>query len=175
MRKPITILFLLLFFTSCNNNYKSELKEAYKNSVQLSAASIALSEQVAKVWRDAIFDHEYSFGSKNEYISDFNEAIVKLSNEPEVQFITNQIDSMVGVVKKQVANLSDPPNKYKEVYEEVVSISSMALEASQMATSPSGSLQTYSQNINRITSDVNSKMNTIELKNPDIFNLDSKN
>jgi hypothetical protein len=162
------IVFLTLALCGCSNNYKQNLQIAYTQAKVLKASSTVVAEQIASTWNSAIFHHQYSFGHRSGYVSDFNEALVKLMQEPEVVEVNKSIDSLRRLLKVSMEKLTDPPAKYKDTYNDMVSVYSTVSELSNMATNPSGSLQTYRQNLNDLTSKVNSTFSEIEVRNPGI-------
>jgi hypothetical protein len=169
MRKCFTpIVFLTLALWGCSNNYKQNLKVAYTQAKVLKESSTLVAEQIAATWNSAIFNHQYSFGSHSGYVSDFNDALVKLMQEPEIIQVNKSIDSLRSILKVSMEKLTDPPTKYKDTYNDLVTLYSSLSELSNMATNPSGSLQTYRQNLNDLTSKVNSTFSEIEVRNPGI-------
>lgn len=168
MYKISALLITFSFIVGGCSLYNKNLKTAYAQVKTLSASSILVSEQISSTWNSAIFDHNYTFGNKSEYVSDFNNALLMLMSEPEIIAVNKNIDSLGNVLKISMNKLIDPPSKLKDTYDDMVSLYSSVSELSKMATNPSGSLQTYRQNLNDLASKINSKISEIEIRNPEL-------
>jgi len=137
---------------------------AYSETKQLAKISIELSEEVEKTWSDAIFDNRYKANRQRVY--NFNEALRMLFNEKYIISEVNKIDGIRTKLKSNMLNLNNPPKNYKAAYDDLVEMYSSVIEISNMATNPSGSLQSYRENMNVLNTNVNKKIAQIEVRIP---------
>jgi|GEM_PF-6537487 len=156
----------MTLMVGCSSSYHKDLDSALDDSKKLAALSGLITNEIQQTWHTAIFDHEYSRNGKTEYVSDFNEAIQTLLDEPEIKSVNKSIDSLNLTLKTKMGKIVDPPSKYKESYEDMVQVYSSVSELSNLAKSPTGSLQSFKQNVDGLAGVIISKIKAIEIRNP---------
>lgn len=144
MRKILPILFTVLLMCGCSNQkYQKDIDDAIECMEKITGGSAAISSTYIDTWRTAIYDHEYN----GEYCSDFNEALAKhkvfiLSSDAfkELTIKMAKADSLIN-------ELRDYPSRYKEAFDEIVSIYTDVDAMYESAKDPDGSLSSYSDKV----------------------------
>lgn len=97
------------------------------------------------------------------FVSDFNEALQNLYADPsfigQVSSIEDNQDSVNSMMKK----LKNPPDEYKDAYEAVTELYDAYLTLTNLATDPSGSLQTFSSNFSDADSEVVKRLDAVKM------------
>lgn len=91
------------------------------------------------------------FSSNVNSLKSYYRAIGKLE---EIEEISKEI-------KNKINELNDPPKGYEKVYDEVLDMFIYSEEYIEMALNPSGSLQSFNEDKNRLTSEIVSKFKRI--------------
>lgn len=108
---------------------------------------------IKQVWYNAIYEKSDSKTDKytkpkGYYVSDFNDALQNLfldsSFSGQIADINENKDTVNSLMKK----LKNPPEEYKDAYESLSKLYDAYISLTNLATDPTGSLQTYSQNFN---------------------------
>ena len=108
---------------------------------------------IKQVWYNAIYEKSDSKTDKytkpkGYYVSDFNDALQNLfldsSFSSQIADINDNKDTVNSLMKK----LKNPPEEYKDAYESLSELYDAYISLTNLATDPTGSLQTYSQNFN---------------------------
>ncbi|PLK44815.1 hypothetical protein [Emticicia sp. TH156] len=121
-------------------------------------------ETTQKVWSTAIYDGKYTYGSAYVYVSDFNDAIYRLEQEPSIKDINKKIDALSKEVTKDMEAISD---KKHESYDKLISLYTNVIELSKMAKSPSGSLQSFRTDLAQKKNQINLLITEIKARKPD--------
>ena len=135
---------------------KKEKKEyaANLNTItytMLDASGIAedCGNLIKSVWSNSIYeesDEETDEYTKEDgyFVSDFNEALGNLFADSafsnKVKSVSEKQDTVNSLLKK----LNNPPQEYKEAYDKMKEFYDAYITLSNLATNPSGNLQTYS-------------------------------
>ncbi|WP_259016603.1 hypothetical protein [Emticicia fluvialis] len=121
-------------------------------------------ETTQKVWSTAIDAGKYTYSSAYVYVSDFNDAIYRLEQEPTIKDINKKIDALSKEVTKDMEAISDKKN---ESYDKLMALYTNVIELSKSAQSPSGSLQSFGNDLNQKESQINMLITEIKARNPD--------
>ena len=110
---------------------------------------------IKKVWYNEIYGEYDSETSKyTSGASDFNEALSNLFADTgfrsTISSIETNQDTVAGLMKK----LKNPPEEYEDAYDAIKELYDAYTKLTNLATNPSGSLQTYSENFNTADSEV---------------------
>ena len=104
---------------------------------------------IKSVWSNSIYeesDEETDEYTKEDgyFVSDFNEALGNLFADSafsnKVKSVSEKQDTVNSLLKK----LNNPPQEYKEAYDKMKEFYDAYITLSNLATNPSGNLQTYS-------------------------------
>ncbi|CAM3734568.1 hypothetical protein GCM10009865_14360 [Aeromicrobium ponti] len=79
---------------------------------------------------------------------------------------SGEIESNREEVTELIKKLNDPPEKYKDAYDIAFEMYSLYEKYITFALSPSGSLMTYNQEANKLSSDLVTKVKEFEVKMP---------
>lgn len=113
---------------------------------------------IKSVWSNAIYeesDDETDKYTKPDgyYVSDFNDALGNLfadsSFSAKVKSVSDKQESVNTLMKK----MKNPPEEYKEAYEKMQEFYDAYIALTNLATDPTGSLQTYSTSFNDADTD----------------------
>lgn len=149
------------------NNVAAKAAEAQKQSEEygtnlnmaaysmLSGASDAeiCGNLIKQVWYNAIYEKSDSKTDKytkpkGYYVSDFNDALQNLFSDSSFSSQIADINDNKDTVNSLMKKLKNPPEEYKDAYESLSKLYDVYISLTNLATDPTGSLQTYSQNFN---------------------------
>ena len=137
------------------NDYASNLELV--SFTMLTGASIAeeAGTLIHDVWYDTIFDEYNADTSKyTSGNSDFNDSLSELFSDEEFQDKIESIESNQATVKNLMQELTNPPAEYEEAYDALKDYYDAYLELTNLVISPSGSLQSYTNDFNEADSNV---------------------
>lgn len=108
---------------------------------------------IKQVWYNAIYEERDSATDKytrpnGYYVSDFNEALKNLFSDSSFSSQITDINDNKDTVNSLMKKLKNPPEEYKDAYESLSELYDAYISLTNLATDPTGSLQTYSQNFN---------------------------
>jgi PBP1b-binding outer membrane lipoprotein LpoB len=166
MKKILTLALLAIVFAGCKNEkkYKENFGQTLDNMATITALSAVYVDAIANVWKTAIYDKEY----RGSYCKDFNDAlsdyIPKLQAYKEYDELKNNTNNL----RLEVKELSDYPSKYKDAYNEIAELTSLVDEFFRLASTPTGSLTSYSSRTKELFTQINNKISTMRLKYVDV-------
>ena len=146
------------------NNYATNLELA--SFTMLTGASTAeeAGTLIHDVWYDTIFDEYNADTSKyTSGNSDFNDSLSELFSDEEFQDKIASIKSNQDTVKELMQELTNPPAEYEEAYNTLKDYYDAYLELTNLAISPSGSLQSYTDDFNEADSNVLKYYNAMDV------------
>lgn len=194
MRKLIYVIFLLVsmvFLSGCNNaavtEYREELQSTADEMLTIAADAEDILNMYASVWSHSIQSRGSITVSEMANITGLNESEVRehfvinsIGNIPD-DFSTN-VQSMVSYykttgkldeiemtsedIKKKISELNNPPEGYTDVYNELLDMYIYIEEYTGLALNPTGSLQSFNDNREQLTSDILGKYTRIEVVMP---------
>lgn len=108
---------------------------------------------IKQVWYNAIYEKSDSKTDKytkpkGYYVSDFNDALQNLFSDSSFGSQIADINDNKDTVNSLMKKLKNPPEEYKDAYESLSKLYDAYISLTNLATDPTGSLQTYSQNFN---------------------------
>ncbi len=172
----VALLFVFLISNIIHQNMlKKAATEYYQNlgtASYMMLTGAAESEKacnlIKKVWRNAIYE-EYDEDT-NKYtrpdgyfVDDFNTALSNLFSDENFKSIISGIESNQKGVAKVMKELKNPPEQYKEAYDEIKEFYSAYTNLTNLATNPQGSLTTFSQNFSEADSETINHYEAMEL------------
>ncbi len=141
--------------TCGGSNYESKAKEMKLNAKNVVSLSLSILSDYQTNWNSAISDHRAkNVGGESEYVYDFNEAIEWRYTYYSKNGHLALIDSLVDVVKKDMKSMNNPPSKYKEVHSSLMEIYNGMNALVSLVKQPKGSLMSFGQNVNEISSNI---------------------
>lgn len=147
---------------------EKEQKEQYLATLQLASLSILNStitatemcEGYSDVWRNAI-----------DRGRDFNTAIRDRADYYELQGKFAELEAAKEDIDKLMKELNNPSEEYKKAHEKLLEIYGIYTELNSQANSPSGSLMTFNQNINKLQNDFIRATNEYTILVPEVKDL----
>ena len=108
---------------------------------------------IKQVWYNAICEKSDSKTDKytkpkGYYVSDFNDTLQNLFSDSSFSSQIADINDNKDTVNSLMKKLKNPPEEYKDAYESLSKLYDAYISLTNLATDPTGSLQTYSQNFN---------------------------
>ena len=108
---------------------------------------------IKQVWYNAIYEKSDSKTDKytkptGYYVFDFNDALQNLFSDSSFSGQIADINDNKDTVNSLMKKLKNPPEEYKDAYESLSKLYDAYISLTNLATDPTGSLQTYSQNFN---------------------------
>ena len=135
--------------------------EEYSTNFNLAALAILSGASDAEtcgnltkqVWYNAIYEESDSTTDKytkpsGYFVSDFNEALQNLFSDISYKNRITDINENKETVNSLMKKLKNPPEEYKDAYDSITKLYDAYISLTNLATSPTGNLQTFSENFN---------------------------
>jgi len=104
--------------------------------------------------------------SPNYFRGDFNEAILQLGRYYVQHGKVDDLNEGSDKIESKIKELNNPPEEYEKVYDEIIELYTMEEEYVQMAISPSGSLISFNESRNTLSTNIVSKVKEIDVIMP---------
>lgn len=124
---------------------------------------------IKKVWSNAIYKEkdqetdQYTLLKNGSFVSDFNDALGNLFVDSNFEAKISKIKENQNSVNSMMKELKNPPEEYEDAYDAVSNLYDAYLVFTNTVISPSGSLQTFSNNFNDADSKTLNAYNAMEL------------
>lgn len=172
----IAVIVVAIGGIIATNSHKKNLETRYAENMEQASYTMLMGASDAedaanlinKVWRNAIYEDTDSETDKYTrpngwWVSDFNDALRNLFADSTFCSQIADIEENQESVAELMKQLKNPPAGYEEAYEALKEYYSAYLELTNMATNPSGSLQSYSSNFNEADSNALNCYNAMRL------------
>ena len=163
-------------FFGVNQYQKKRAVEQYANNLEsasypmLSGAGEAetCGNLIKQVWYNAIYKEEDDSTDKytkedGYFVSDFNDALGNLFLDTSFERKISSIKENQKKVNSLMKELKNPPEEYKDAYEAISELYDAYISLTNLATDPSGSLQTFSTNFNEADTETLNCYNAMKL------------
>lgn len=130
-----------------------------------------------RVWRSAIWDHsesEWDEDIRPFFATDFNDALLKLYQSDSYQEKVSDIESYNDYVDDYMKDLKNPPSDCEQAYETATTMYTQYSKLTGLATSPTGSYNTFSSSFQSADSDILDSYNLLGTQIPDKLGTDSE-
>lgn len=133
--------------------YGSDLKSISYTMLQGAVEAEEAGNLIKRVWYNSIYEERDSetdkFTRPNGYfLDDFNDALNNLFSDSDFRRTISSIESNQSTVARKMKELKNPPEEFEDAYDALKDYYDAYTALTNMATNPSGSLQTYSQSFN---------------------------
>lgn len=155
---------------------KQKQSEEYGSNLSLAAYSMlsgasdaeTCGNLIKQVWYNAIYKESDSKTDKytkpdGYYVSDFNDALQNLFSDSSFSSQLADINDNKDTVSSLMKKLKNPPEDYKDAYDSLLKLYDAYISLTNLATDPTGSLQTYSQNFNDADSETLNCYNALKM------------
>ncbi len=181
----IVVLFVgVAFFVGVNQYQKKKEAEAYEQRVDayaenlrlvtysmLSGASDAESccNLIKSVWYNVIYEKrdeetdKFTLTVDGYFVSDFNKSLRRLFADEDFKKQLDDIESNRELVGSLIKELNNPPEEYENACEVIMELYDAYISLTNLAMSPTGSLQTYSVNFNEADTEFLNSYNAMEM------------
>lgn len=148
--------------------YSDNMKSAITYMQRGTAQAKSIGELTHSVWYNAIFkesDNQTDVFTKKSYDKwyDFNTALYNLYMDEDYSARIKRLENNQGFVAETMKLLTNPPEKYEEAYENIKDYYSTYLELTNLVISPTGTLQTFTENYNNAVSAVSKYDDTMKI------------
>ena len=129
--------------------YESNLETASYSMLMGAIEAENAGNLIKKVWYNKIYNKYDSETSKyTSGASDFNAALSKLFADSTFKATISSIEANQKTVAGLMKKLKNPPEEYEDAYDAIKDLYDAYTKLTNLVTSPSGSLQTFSENFN---------------------------
>lgn len=126
---------------------------------------------IKSVWFNSIYEEKDSSTDKytrknngsGSFYDDFNDALGNLFSDSSFQTKIGNIESNQESVAAMMKDMKNPPEEWEEAYEDLQEFYDVYLDLTNLATNPTGSLQTFSSNFNDADTDVSAAFSRMAL------------
>ncbi|MBP3237790.1 MAG: zinc ribbon domain-containing protein [Lachnospiraceae bacterium] len=154
------------------SKYKANLSAVNLTMLNGAAAAESAGNLIKSVWYNAIYKEkdyttdkytikDYPFGT--DFVDDFNIALANLFADDDFTSDISKIEDNQKRVADIMKDLKNPPKGYEEAYKAIKECYDAYLTLTNLATDPTGSLQTFSSNFNDADSIFMTKYNAVKL------------
>lgn len=145
---------------------KTRIKD-YSENLELTAITMlsgasdaeTCGNLIEQVWRNAIYETRDSSTDKytrpnGYFVSSFSTAVHNLFEDSSFSSKIRSIENNQDEVQALMKELKNPPREYEEAYDKISELYDAYTELTELVTSPSGSLQTFSSNFEEVDSEI---------------------
>lgn len=151
-----------------SEEYGSNLSLAAYSMLSGASDAETCGNLIKQVWYNAIYKESDSKTDKytkpdGYYVSDFNDALQNLFSDSSFSSQLADINDNKDTVNSLMKKLKNPPEDYKNAYDSLSKLYDAYISLTNLATDPTGSLQTYSQNFNDADSETLNCYNALKM------------
>ncbi len=142
-----------------SEDYIENLKTASTTMLSGAVQAESAGNLIKSVWYNTIYEErdsktdKFTRNSWGSFNDDFNDSLTALFADSSFKSTINSIKDNKDTVAKLMKSLQNPPEEYKDAYIAIKAYYDSYLELTSLAISPSGSLQTFSNNFNKADSE----------------------
>lgn len=144
--------------------YQTTYTSAVVTMFEGAAAAENAGGLIHDVWYDTIYDN--SRESTSKYVaghSDFNDSLQALFSDSDFQSKITKIEDNQDTVMKLMAKLKNPPDEYSEAYSSLKELYDSYVKLTNLATNPTGNLNSYTSDYNSADSEVSNNIEAIQM------------
>lgn len=151
-----------------SEEYGTTLNKAAYSMLYGAGDAEACGNLIKQVWYNSIYEESDSATDKytqpgGYFVSDFNVALQILFLDSDFSTQIENINDNKDTVNSLMKKLKNPPEEYKEAYEALSELYDAYISLTNLATDPTGNLQTYSQNFNDADSETLNCFNAMKM------------
>ncbi|WP_339148358.1 hypothetical protein [Sutcliffiella sp. BMC8] len=144
----------------------SEYSNVWKFSID-SGTAIGVNDMATKTGLDEeIIREHFEINSIGNVSGDFSSNVNSLKSYYKAIGKLDEIEATSKEIKSKINELNNPPEEYEKVYDEVLEMFTYSEEYIEMALNPTGSLQSFNDDKHRLTKEISSKFNRMEVLMP---------
>lgn len=141
-----------------NEEYKSNLRKINIKMLGGAADAESCGNKIKSVWYNTIWEKSDSetdkYTKKNGVFNDdFNDSLETLFSDPDFVKITDGVEQNQKEVKSMIKNMKNPPEEWKDAYDDLKEYYDDYITLTNLCTNPSGNLTTYSNNFSQADTD----------------------
>lgn len=156
------VLILILAVSGMRHMQAIAQEKQYEEALQTAADDIIQSgndaeyaaDLIYSVWYNCIYEEDdiltdrYTKDSYGYFYDDFNDALASLMYDDDFEKKTSQLETDRKKIQREMKALKNSPKEYREACTSVKALYNAYLDLQDCATDPTGSLSTYSNEVN---------------------------
>lgn len=151
-----------------SEEYGSNLNMAAYSMLSGASDAETCGNLIKKVWYNAIYEEGDSETDKytqpdGYFVGDFNTALQNLFADSSFSSQIAEINDNKDAVNDLMKKLKNPPDEYQDAYEALSKFYDSYISLTNLATDPTGSLQTFSQNFTDADNEVLNCYNALKI------------
>ncbi|MFA1820599.1 hypothetical protein ACDX78_10510 [Virgibacillus oceani] len=189
MKRILFVLLLAGLLIGCNSQaeqiaeYKEELQNVADEMLVNAAAAEDILSQYDIVWNhtiksggaipveemanvtgleESVVRGYFQVNNIDNIPDDFSNNIHSLNAYYDASGDLGEIEEAAEQISNKINELNDPPDGYENVYDEVLDMYLYTDEYVEIAFNPDGSLQSFNEKVNQLSSEITSKYKRIE-------------
>lgn len=140
---------------------EAQRKEAYVSNLETASFTMLLGaieaeeagNLIKKVWYNSIYEKRDTETDKftrpkGWWVDDFNDALRNLFADSDFRATISSIEANQDTVSGLMKKLKNPPEEYEDAYDAIKDLYDAYTKLTNLATNPSGNLQSFSENFN---------------------------
>lgn len=178
-KKAVFLLTGILLVTGCNSansssespkqtvsEYHSRVEDLQASMMEAGIKAEEMTYQYYSVWYDAIHEDFVQIG--DNIAIDFEGALYWQHQEFDSDGSIADIEEQMSLIEKQISDLKNPPKEYREIYETQLEMYLSLKALVSQAIDPSGSLNSFSDETDRLINDIIDANNKYDVQLPEI-------
>lgn len=145
------------------NTYSSVWKAVFTNTLQKDSFAKSLGVEIYEVENYAELDYHGYVAFKGN----FEDAIENVHKVYEGTHKNKALKNERDIISKKMKDLQNPPQEYKEAYNAIVEVYKLYEEYIAFTLSPNGSLVSYNQKANELSTDLSTEIKEFQIKIPE--------
>ena len=182
----LLILMITLIISGCGKNkaeYGEDLRNVADKILENSTKAEDILNQYANIWRYSIESkgsikfpemaekiglsetdvrNHFPEDITGNILPDFSINVSALNSYFKEAGKLEEIEKTSKEIKTQVSDLKEPPSEHEKAYDELLDLYTYEEEYIEMALNPTGSLQSFNENRDRLVKDILKKYRKIE-------------
>lgn len=173
----LAVIAIIIIISLVNKRNAQQAAEDYAKNLDLvtygmlsgAADAETAGNLIHDVWYNSIYQEsdpttdEYTRSSFGGYHDDFNTSLGNLFSDASFTSQIDALESNQAVINELMKQLANPPEEFKEAYVVLKDYYNAYYELTSLVISPTGSLQTFTDNFNEADSEVLKYYNAMEL------------
>lgn len=154
MKKYLFLLLTSVLLLSCKSEktYKKEALELQEKILKMSVISEQVCSIYHSVWSNAVYkEGSYLDSGSPYYLKDFNEALFIASEQVAVKESKDSLALWEKELEAKMGEVNDYPENLTDLKNELINAYTTAKQYSRLAKEPTGSLTSFTQEINGLS------------------------
>ncbi|MDZ5711369.1 hypothetical protein [Jeotgalibacillus haloalkalitolerans] len=148
-----------------SSDYHAKVEALQEAMMEAGIKAEEMTDQYYSVWYDVIYEDEVQIGGN--VAKDFDTALyyqyIEFSDDGSIE----ELEELMASVETQISDLKSPPAEYQQTYDTQLEMYLSLKALSSLAIEPSGSLDSFTDDISRLVDEMLDANNKYTVQLPD--------